>query len=62
MTDIPYIVVTVECLRCKTKQKVHVAVHPGPAQADGQTVPCIRCNLHFNVTVPDKVIRGPFPA
>lgn len=57
-----YVVLTVECSHCKTKQKIHVAVRAGGAHVDGQTIPCIQCDLDFIVTVPDKIIRGPFPA
>ena len=60
-SDEHYIVVTVECQNCKTKQKVHVAALTGFAQKGDQTIPCIRCNNHFKVTVPDRILRGPFP-
>ena len=57
------IVMTVECSRCKTKQKVHVNARPGlPPKIKDQTIPCIKCDIHFKVTVPDRIIRGPFPA
>ena len=62
MADERYVVMTVECQRCKTKQKVHVAASPGGAQIRGQRIPCINCNKHFKATVPDRIIRGPFPA
>ncbi len=62
MAEEHYVVMTVECPRCKTKQKVHVAARTGFAQMGYQTIPCIRCNTHFKVTVPDRIIRGPFPA
>ena len=61
MADERYVVMTVECSRCKTKQKVHVAARAGFAQMGDQTIRCIRCNTHFKVTVPDRIIRGPFP-
>jgi hypothetical protein len=35
-----YIVVTVECQNCKTKQKVHVAARAGFGQMGDQTIPC----------------------
>lgn len=57
-----YIVMTVECSLCKTKQKIHVAVRTGAGQMTDQTVQCIQCAKHFKVMVPDKIIRGPFPA
>ena len=57
-----YVVMTVECSRCKTKQKIHVALLTESKQEGDQTIPCLNCNRRFNVTVPDKIIRGPFPA
>jgi phage FluMu protein Com len=62
MADERYVVMTVECPRCKTKQKIHVATRTGFAQMGDQPIRCIRCNTHFKVTVPDRIIRGPFPA
>jgi hypothetical protein len=56
-----YVVMMVESPRCKTKQKVHVSTSSGGVQVGDQTIPSIQCDLHFNVTVPDKIIRGPFP-
>ena len=61
MADDRYVVMTVECPRCKTKQKVHVAARTGFAQMGDQTIQCLRCDDHFKVTVPDRIIRGPFP-
>ena len=57
-----YVVMTVECPTCKTKQKIHVAVTVGGAHTGDQTIPCINCTNHFKVTVSDKILRGPFPA
>jgi transcription elongation factor Elf1 len=57
-----YIVMTVECPRCKTKQKVHVYTSIEGTQIGSQTILCIQCENPFKVTVPDKIIRGPFPA
>jgi len=62
VTDEHYIVMTVECPPCKTKQKIHVAVNVDGAHISGQTVLCINCSNPFKVTVPDKILRGPFPA
>jgi hypothetical protein len=61
MADEHYIVMTVDCQHCKTKQKVHVAAQTGVGQMGNQTILCISCNKHFKVTVPDKILRGPFP-
>jgi len=57
-----YVVMTVECSHCKTKQKVHVAAGTGPSQMAGETIQCLNCDNHFYVTLPDKILRGPFPA
>jgi DNA-directed RNA polymerase subunit M/transcription elongation factor TFIIS len=62
MADDRYVVMTVECPTCKTKQKVHVAARTGFAQMGDQTVQCISCDNHFKVTVPDRIVGGPFPA
>jgi hypothetical protein len=62
MADGPYVVMTVECSRCKTKQKVHVAVRAGGAKVGDRMIQCLRCDNHFKVTVPDRIIDGPFPA
>lgn len=62
MADERYVVMTVECQHCKTKQKVHVAARIGIAQTGDQTIQCIWCNNRFKVTVPDKILGGPFPA
>jgi hypothetical protein len=61
MPDTDYVAMTVKCPRCKTKQKVHVATRPGPTQVGDQTIPCIQCDNHFKVKVPDKIVGGPFP-
>jgi hypothetical protein len=57
-----YDVMTVECPRCKTKQKVYVVARAGFGQMGEETIQCIRCDLHFNVSVPDRIVGGPFPA
>ena len=62
MADKPYVVMTVECPTCKTKQKVHVAASAGFEQKGDRTIQCIRCDNHFKVTVPDRIVDGPFPA
>jgi transposase-like protein len=62
MANERYIVMTVECPRCKTKQKVHVSTNIGGAQMGDQKLSCIKCDDHFKATVPDRIIRGPFPA
>jgi predicted Zn finger-like uncharacterized protein len=56
-----YVVMTVECPHCKTRQKVHVDAQPKPAFMTDETIRCLNCNGHFNPKVPNKIIRGPFP-
>jgi hypothetical protein len=56
-----YVVLTLECTRCKTLQKVHIAARAGFGQTGGERVSCIKCDNHFKVTIPDRIIRGPFP-
>jgi hypothetical protein len=62
MADERYVVMTVECSRCKTKQKVHVNARPGIPPIGEQTVPCVNCDTRFEAMVPDRIIRAPFPA
>jgi hypothetical protein len=57
-----YFVMTVECGACKTKQKIHVALGTGAEQERNETIPCIQCSNLFRVALPDKFIRGPYPA
>ena len=61
MADERYVVMTVECQHCKTNQKVHVAASTDGAQVGNQTIQCINCNNHFKVTIPDRIVGGPFP-
>lgn len=57
-----YVVMAVECPRCKTKQKVHVNARTGVSQMGEEMILCLQCNHSFKVMLPDKIIRGPFPA
>ena len=50
-----------KCPRCKTLQKVHIAARAGFGESSGDRIPCIKCDNHFKVTIPDKILRGPFP-
>jgi hypothetical protein len=62
MPENRYFVMTVECARCKTKQKIHIANRTEIAQkGSNEKIPCINCDYRFEVKVPDKLIRGPFP-
>jgi hypothetical protein len=56
------VVVKLQCPRCKTSQNVHIAASVGLGQAGDGKVSCINCNHHFKVTIPDRIIRGPYPA
>jgi hypothetical protein len=56
-----YMVVLLQCPRCKTSQKVHIDARPGFEHAGGERVSCISCDHHFKLTIPEKIIRGPFP-
>ncbi len=58
-----YFVMTVECARCKTKkQKIHVALRPDATLEHDETIECLKCNLYFRTPVPDRILRGPYPA
>jgi hypothetical protein len=56
-----YIVMKVECPRCKTMQKIHVHARNGNTKGNDR-IPCIQCDNHFEVAVADKIVGGPFPA
>ncbi len=56
-----YVVMTVECTRCKAKQKIHVADRPGFGRTGDERVACIKCDLNFKLSVPDRIVGGPFP-
>ena len=62
MTDQHYIVMTVECPRCKIEQKVRVTTRPVHELTGNETIRCINCDHNFKITIPDKIIRGPFRA
>lgn len=62
MADERIVVMTVECPRCKTKQKIHVAFRAGFGQMGDETIHYLNCDIRFKVTVPDKNVHGPFPA
>ena len=62
MANERYIIMTVECSGCKTKQKIHVATRPGFSKKADERIHCMNCGDQFKVSVPDKIIRGLFPA
>jgi transcription elongation factor Elf1 len=61
MANERYVVTTVQCPRCKANQKVHVSTNGGDVRMADQTIPCIQCDNYFKATVPNRIIRGPFP-
>lgn len=62
MADERFIIVTVECSHCKTKQKVHVAVRTVATQMADESIQCLDCDKFFKAKLPDKIVDGPFPA
>jgi len=60
MADERFVVMTVECQHCKTKQKVHVAAR---TKAHSWTPERFYHQLshHFRVTVSAQIVAGPFP-
>jgi hypothetical protein len=54
----PYVVMTVECPRWKTKEKVHVSTRIGGAHR--RPVSPHASSVTFNVAVPAKIIPGRF--
>jgi transposase-like protein len=61
MKAMQYVVMIVECPRCKTEQKIHVAPRNG-AHKGNERISCLNCDNHFRVTVPERIVGGPFPA
>lgn len=61
-TESSFVVTTIECPHCKVKQKVNVGVNLRPGHMPTQYVFCINCDSEFDVTVPDKIVGGPFIA
>ena len=59
--DSQFVVMTIKCPYCKTKQKVHVGVNLAPGQMPNQYIFCINCDDEFDITLPDKIVGGPFP-
>jgi uncharacterized protein YifN (PemK superfamily) len=60
-SEVPYVVITVECQHCKTKQTVHVDARVGTEMVGNQTIPCISCGRYFVVMAPNRIVAGPFP-
>jgi len=60
MDDEPFVIMTLQCPRCKTKQSDEVACLNGLTQMVKQTILFLNCDNNFMVTLPNKVLRGPF--
>ena len=58
MPDKRYFVMTMECARCKTKQKIHIANRTEVGQKGNEKILCVNCDHRFEVKVSDKLIRG----
>ena len=56
-----FMVMTIECPHCKTKQKVHVAAGVRTGRMPTQYVFCIDCDSEFPVRASSKIVGGPFP-
>ncbi len=57
MADERFVVMTVECQHCNTKQKVRIAASTDGAQVGNQMIQYINCNNHFKGTVPATRVR-----
>ena len=60
--DSQFVVMTIKYPYCKTKQKVHVGVNLAPGHMPNQYLFCINFDHEFDITLPDKIVGGPFPA
>jgi hypothetical protein len=56
-----FIVIPVECPRCKVRQKVHVAARPDTKLIIDKTIQCLNCGNYFKANISDKIVAGPFP-
>ena len=56
-----FVVMAIKCPHCKTKQKVHVGVNLRPGQMPNQYLFCINSDYEFDITLPEKIVGGPFP-
>jgi hypothetical protein len=55
-----FVVMTIRRPHCKTEQNVHVGVNR-EGQMPNQYLFCINCDHEFDITLPDKIVGGPFP-
>lgn len=52
----------IECPHCRVMQKVQVANRSGSTQKMRQYLSCINCASEFDVSLPNKIVAGPFTA
>jgi hypothetical protein len=45
---------TVKCVGCKTKQKIHIGLRTDATLEHMETIQRIQCNLYFKIPVPDR--------
>jgi hypothetical protein len=60
-TDL-FVVVTLQCPRCRAQQIVDIATPLGFVQTSSEKASCIHCGHRFKVTIADKIMREPIPA
>jgi YesN/AraC family two-component response regulator len=53
--------IAIECPHCKVRQNIHVGAGTA-AQKECQYISCINCHSEFDISVPDKIVAGPFVA
>jgi DNA-binding NarL/FixJ family response regulator len=53
---------TIECPHCKVRQKIQIAVRARLAQTGQQYISCLNCASEFEVSLPNKIVAGPFTA
>jgi DNA-binding NarL/FixJ family response regulator len=53
---------TIECPHCRVRQTVQIAARNKLAQTGRQYISCLNCATEFEVTLPDKIVAGPFTA
>ena len=52
MANERYMIMTEQCPRCKTKQRIHVGTNTGAAHEIHETILCVNCNRPFKVSLP----------
>ena len=54
-----FVIVTIECLHCKTKQTIHVVARLNDDPRELRIM-CSECEKEFTVLLPGKIVGGPF--